>query len=166
VTELVTERLELRRWREQDLDAYAAIVADREVMRYLRAEPMDRAAAWRELALFVGHRELRGWGQAAVVERASGRLIGRGGLWQPEGWPGLEVGWVLERASWGKGYASELGRATRDFAFGRLGADALISIIHEDNARSARVAEAIGSSFERRIELHGAPCRIYGQRRP
>ena len=99
MTDLLTERLELRRWRADDVDPYAAIVADPEVMRYMRGEPGDRAAAWREIALFMGHRELRGWSQAAVVERASGPLIGRGGLWQPEGWPGLEVGWVLERSA-------------------------------------------------------------------
>ena len=166
MTELLTERLELRRWRADDVDPYAAIVADPEVMRYMRGEQGDRAAAWREIALFMGHRELRGWSQAAVVERASGRLIGRGGLWQPEGWPGLEVGWVLERAAWGRGYASELGRAVRDHAFQELRAEHLISVIHVDNARSIRVAEAIGSAFERPYTLFGMPCRIYGQDRP
>jgi len=164
MTELVTDRLELRRWRPGDLDAYAAIVADGEVMRYMSSGPVDRAAAWRELALFAGHRELRGWSQAAVVERSTGRVIGRGGLWQPEGWPGLEVGWMLARAAWGNGYATELGRAVRDHAFGALGAGALISVIHAENARSIRVAEAIGSTFERTLELHGMPCVIYGQR--
>ena len=166
VTELVTERLELRRWRADDLDAYAAIVADPEVMRYMRSGPAGRAAAWREIALFIGHRELRGWSQAAVVERAGGRLIGRGGLWEPEGWPGLEVGWVLARDAWGNGYASELGRAVRDHAFAALGAARLISVIHRDNARSIRVAEAIGSTLERPFDLHGMPCLIYGQDRP
>jgi RimJ/RimL family protein N-acetyltransferase len=164
VTELMTPRLELRRWSEQDLDAYAALVADAEVMRYLRGRAIDRAAAWRELALFIGHRELRGFSQAAVIERSTGRLIGRGGLWMPDGWPGLEVGWVLERASWGNGYASELGRAVRDHAFEALGASHLISVIHRDNQRSIRVAEAIGATFERPIELHGMPCLIYGLR--
>jgi RimJ/RimL family protein N-acetyltransferase len=165
VTELITRRLELRRWSEQDLDAYAALVADAEVMRYLRGGPIDRAAAWRELALFIGHRELRGFSQAAVIERSTGRLIGRGGLWRPEGWPGLEVGWVLERASWGNGYASELGRAVRDHAFAVLEASHLISVIHRDNERSIRVAEAIGATLERPIESHGMPCLIYGQPR-
>jgi RimJ/RimL family protein N-acetyltransferase len=166
VTELLTERLELRPWRADDLDAYAAIVADSEVMRHMSGGPADRAAAWRQIALFIGHRELRGWSQAAVVERASGRLIGRGGLWEPEGWPGLEVGWVLERAAWGQGYASELGRAVRDHVFGALGAEHLISVIHTGNTRSVRVAEAIGSVFERPYELFGMPCAIYGQDRP
>lgn len=162
----MTERLKLRRWREDDLDGYAAIVADPEVTRFLGDRPLDRVAAWRQLALFVGHRELRGWTQPAVVERSSGRLIGRGGLWRPEGWPGLEVGWLLESASWGRGYASELGRAVRDHAFTVLGAGHLLSVIHRDNAASIRVAQAIGGRFERGHEVDGAPCVIYGQNAP
>ncbi|MBO0881638.1 MAG: GNAT family N-acetyltransferase [Mycobacterium sp.] len=162
MTELVTERLELRRWREEDLDAYAELAADPDVTRYLGG-PFDRATAWRQIAIFIGHRELRGWTNSAVVERSSGRLIGRGGLWQPEGWPGLEVGWVLRRNSWGCGYATELGRAVRDHAFAALRAPHLISVIHRDNARSIRVAEKIGSTFERIYELNGTPCVIYGQ---
>lgn len=165
MTELVTARLELRRWREQDVDSYAAIVGDPEVTRYL-GEPLDRAAAWRQVALFVGHRELRGWTQSAVVERASGRLVGRCGLWQPHGWPGLEVGWVLGRSMWGRGYASELGRAVRDYAFDVLTAPHLISVIHRDNIASIRVAQAIGAGLERNIDISGAPCVIYGQAAP
>jgi RimJ/RimL family protein N-acetyltransferase len=164
VTELVTERLQLRRWCEADLDGWARIVADPEVMRYTGG-PLDRATAWRQIAIFIGHREMRGWTSSAVVERSSGRLIGRGGLWRPEGWPGLEVVWTLERAAWGRGYATELGRAVRDHAFGALGVGHLISVIHRDNAASLRVAQKIGARFERDYELHGDQCLIYGQQR-
>jgi RimJ/RimL family protein N-acetyltransferase len=165
VTELVTARLELRRWRADDLDAYAPIVADPEVSLYLGAA-VDRATSWRQIALFIGHRELRGWTSSAVVERASGRLIGRGGLWQPEGWPGLEVGWILARSVWGRGYATELGSAVRDHAFGVLGVPHLISVVHRDNAASIRVAEKIGARFEGEYDLNGAAHLIYGQAAP
>jgi RimJ/RimL family protein N-acetyltransferase len=118
------------------------------------------------MALFIGHRSLRGFSQSAVIDRASGRLIGRGGLWRPEGWPGLEVGWMFDPAVWGQGLASELGRAARDFAFGSLEAQHLISLIHPDNQSSVRVAHAIGAHFEKRTTVGGLPCLIYGQRRP
>jgi RimJ/RimL family protein N-acetyltransferase len=108
MTSLETERLVLRAFREEDLDTYAALCADPEVMRFL-GSPLDRAGAWRSMATTLGHLHLRGFSQSAVVEKASGRVIGRGGLWRPEGWPGLEVGWVLARDAWGKGYATELG---------------------------------------------------------
>ncbi len=163
MTELRTARLELRRWREADLDEYAAIAADPEVTRYLGGSPFDRAATWRQIAMFVGHRELRGWTSSAVVERSSGRLVGRGGLWQPEGWPGVEVGWVLGRSAWGHGYATELGRAVRDHAFRDLGLPHLVSVIHRDNAASVRVAEKIGSTFEREEVVNGETCFLYGQ---
>ena len=166
VTELTTPRLQLRPWVEGDLDAYARIVSDEEVMRYFTGGTLDRAAAWRQIALFIGHQALRGYTQAAVIDRTRGRLIGRGGLWCPEGWPGLEVGWMLQRDAWGQGLASELGRAARDYAFDTLGAEHLISIIHPDNERSLRVAQAIGATFERQTELAGMPCVIYGQRPP
>lgn len=162
---LMTEHLELRGWRQADLDEYAQLIADPEVRRYVGG-PSDRGAAWRQIAIFIGHHELRGWSNWAVVERRSRRLVGRGGLWQPEGWPGIEVGWILHPGVWGRGYATELGRAVRDHAFGELGIPHLISVIHRDNAASIRVAEKIGSTFEREYDLNGDPCLIYGQEAP
>jgi RimJ/RimL family protein N-acetyltransferase len=162
VTELLTQRLELRRWREADLEEYAKIVADPEVNRYIGG-PQDRATAWRQIAIFMGHREMRGWTNSAVIERATGRLIGRGGLWQPDGWPGVELGWILERASWGRGYATEFAGAVRDHAFGRLGIPHVISLIDAGNGASIRVAEKIGSAHEGEHDLNGSRCLVYGQ---
>ncbi len=104
VPTLTTDRLTLRGWRDEDLDAYAEITADPEVMRFMGGA-IDRARTWREMAVFAGHWALRGYG-IWVVE-CDGVLIGRIGLWQPEGWPGLEVGWLLGRDAWGHGYATE-----------------------------------------------------------
>ncbi len=160
---LETERLLLRPLRDDDLDRYAAMMADPEVVRYLGSAPMERDDAWRNLALFAGHGVLRGWTNNAVVEKATGRFVGRCGLWQPEGWPGLEVGWTLAREVWGRGYATEAGSAWRDWAFANLKADELLSVVHRDNARSARVAERIGHRYLRDVEIRGFPCRLYGQ---
>jgi RimJ/RimL family protein N-acetyltransferase len=78
--------------------------ADPEVMRYLGdGQPPNRKDAWRQMALFIGHWALRGYGLWAIERKSDGRLIGRAGLWRPEGWPGLELGWALARASWGRG---------------------------------------------------------------
>ena len=95
---LASRRLLLRMFRESDLDAYAAMCGDPEVMRYLGdGYPLTRAEAWRNMALVLGHWQLRGFGLWAVEERATGLLAGRVGCWQPEGWPGLEIGWALRR---------------------------------------------------------------------
>jgi RimJ/RimL family protein N-acetyltransferase len=139
--------------------------ADAEVMRYLGG-PADRDEAWRAMALFLGHQDLRGYSVSAVVEKSTGRLVGRGGLWRPQGWPGLEVGWVLERQSWGRGYATELGLASRDFAFNELGAADLCSLIHPANRASIAVAERIGHHLLGEIQLLGRTTLMYGQEAP
>src|SRR5687767_306644 len=110
--QLETDRLVLRLFVESDLEAYARICADPEVMKYLGSrKPLNRAEAWRQMAFFLGHWQLRGYGIWAVEEKAGGALVGRIGLHNPEGWPGLEVGWLLGRAVWGRGYAPEGARA-------------------------------------------------------
>ena len=93
-----TERLHLRMFRERDLDAYAAMCAHAEVMQHIGAGgPVGRDVAWRQMALFLGEWTLHGHGMWAVEHRADGRLIGRVGFLEPEGWPGCELGWLLAR---------------------------------------------------------------------
>jgi RimJ/RimL family protein N-acetyltransferase len=162
---LETDRLLLREWREADLDPYARICADERFARYL-GEPLERDDAWRQMALYAGHWELRGFGLWAVEEKASGALVGRVGLYEPAGWPGLEVGWGLDPSVWGRGYATEAGLASLDYAWRVLGAERVISIIDPDNARSIAVAQRLGETFERRWRLRTLPVVIYGVDRP
>ncbi len=162
---LETERLRLRMFSESDLDAYAAMCADPEVMKYLGSGPMNRSEAWRNMAMVVGHWTLRGFGLWAVEEKAGGELIGRVGCWRPEGWPGMEIGWTLRRASWGNGFAAEAARAALRVAMGELGQSHVISMIHRENAASIRVAERLGMRLEGTAELMGHPVVVYGIRR-
>jgi len=167
VAELETDRLLLRQFRSGDLDAFARMSRDPDVMRFIgQGKPQSRDDVWRAIALHLGHWQLRGYGNWAAVEKASGECVGRIGLWNPEGWPGLEVGWLLARSHWGRGLATEGGRAARDWAFATLGIDHLISVIHPDNTASIRVAERLGETFERRSEIRGTPVLIYGTSRP
>ncbi|HEY8505178.1 MAG TPA: GNAT family acetyltransferase [Gemmataceae bacterium] len=163
---LETDRLVLRMFRESDLDAYAEMCADAEVMRFLGdGRPMSRPEAWRHMAVVLGHWQLRGYGLWAVEERASGEMVGRVGCWRPEGWPGLEVGWALRRAWWGRGYATEAARAALRFAFAELGQAHVISLIRPGNSASVRVAERLGQRPEGAIEMAGSPALVYGIRR-
>jgi RimJ/RimL family protein N-acetyltransferase len=162
---LETERLVLRMLRESDLDAYAEMCADAEVMRYLgTGTTFTRSEAWRNMAMMIGHWQLRGYGMWAVEERG-GPLIGRIGLWRPEGWPGLEVGWMLRRASWGHGYATEGGRAALGHAFAVMRCAHLVSLIHPENRASIRVAERLGERLEGQTQIVGIETLIYGIRR-
>lgn len=162
MTELLTDRLELRQWSADDVSHYARIMRDPEVSRFFGG-PMAEEEVWRRVALYIGHRALRGWSQSVVVERETDEVVGRGGLWRPPDWPGLEVGWVLDRSRWGRGYASELGRACRDFAARALHEPHLISLIAPANSASIRVAQAIGSSEEGEWTIGDRPVLIYGQ---
>ena len=160
---LETERLRLRMFREADLETYASYCADAEVMRYLgEGKPLTRAEAWRQMAMIVGHWQLRGYGLWAVEERATGRLIGRIGFFNPEGWPGFEIGWMLGKEHWGKGYAIEGARRALQYALTDLKREHVISLIRPGNAASIRVAEQLGERLEGRTELFGHDVLIYG----
>ena len=166
--ELETERLKLRMWRESDLDDYAALTADPLVMRYLQPgkPPFTRADAWRSIAFFMGHWQMRGYGHWAVEEKASGRMIGRIGFLNPEGWPGFEIGWTLARHAWGKGYATEGGRRALEYAFKTLGQRHVISLIHPENTPSMRVAERLGEKREGTHRFDELEVIVYGVDRP
>jgi RimJ/RimL family protein N-acetyltransferase len=123
---------------------------------------MSRAEAWRNMAMVIGHRQLRGYGFWAVEERASGEMIGRVGCWRPEGWPGLEVGWTLRRAFWHRGYATEAARASVEYAFRALGQARVISLIAPENTASIRVAQRLGERPRGEWEVFGTKVIIYG----
>ena len=166
-SQLDTPRLTLRQFQESDLDAYASMCANPEVMRFIGAgEPLSRKEAWRELAFFLGHWRLRGYGMWALEHSTSGQLIGRAGFINPEGWPGFELGWLLDRDYWGEGYATEAARAALQHAFDDLEREHVISLIYPENSRSIRVAERLGQTLERETELYGNRVDIYAINRP
>lgn len=159
---LTTERLLLRPFRAEDIDAYAAFCADPEVMHFLGDRGvLARDDAWRQMAMMVGHWELRGYGLWALEERATGLFIGRAGLHYPEGWPEPEIGWALARAFWGKGYAHEAARAAMTYAFRNLGWTRVMSLIDPANTRSIRLAERLGERYERDLTLRGHHIGLY-----
>ncbi|MEL7246130.1 MAG: GNAT family N-acetyltransferase [Cyanobacteria bacterium J06573_2] len=159
---LKTQRLILREFRESDLDDYAQMSADAEVMRYIgTGKILSREESWRSMAAIMGHWHFRGYGLWAVEEQKSGEMIGRIGCWKPEGWIGLEIGWCLRKAFWGNGFATEAGLASMDFAFNKLEQSHVISLIHPDNLASIEVAEKLGEKFEKEIEILGKKALVY-----
>jgi|SRR5436853_2565696 RimJ/RimL family protein N-acetyltransferase len=144
---LETERLRLRSLRRSDLDDYAALYADPEVLRYLRCgpEPWDRGRTWRHMAFQQGHWQFAGAGMWAVEQRETGAFVGMIGFAAPEGWPGFEIAWILARRWWGHGYATEGARAALGYAFTTWEKDRVISLIHPDNEASAGSCSAMAS---------------------
>lgn len=162
IPEITTARLRLRSFEPRDIDAYAAMMAQPEVTRYLGdGQPLMRVDAWRQIAVLLGHWSLRGFGIWAVEERATGRFAGRIGCHEPEGWPGFELAYVLAQPFWGHGYAREGARAALRYAHERLGRTEVISLIRPANAASIRVAEALGGTRSGEIEFFGGPTLIY-----
>ncbi|HEX3098870.1 MAG TPA: GNAT family N-acetyltransferase [Usitatibacter sp.] len=157
----------MRPFAPRDFDAYAAMLADPEVTRYLgTGATLRREEAWRHMAMLVGHWQLRGFGMWAVIARDRDEMLGRVGFFQPEGWPGFEIGWTIARHAWGRGYATECARAALEHAFGALDRRKVISVIHPRNEASIRVAEKIGESFEREATVNGQARLIYSVDRP
>jgi RimJ/RimL family protein N-acetyltransferase len=145
---LETERLILRCPEQADLDGFAEMMSDPECAKFLGGV-IPRSAVWRGLATLAGSWVLKGYSMFSVVEKSSGRWIGRIGPWFPEGWPGTEVAWGLTRSAWGKGYAAEAAEACIDFAFERLGWDEVVHTIDPDNAPSIALAKRVGSRYLR-----------------
>ena len=159
---LETARLILRRWREDDFEAYASLCADPQMMRYLGGKTLDRPEAWRRMAMMIGHWQLRGYGLWVVEEKATGQFAGRIGFLNPEGWPGFELGWTLKREFWGKGYATEGARRALEYAFKKLDKQHVISLIHPENLSSIRVAERLGETVEGTAKIMGIDVLVYG----
>ena len=164
---LETDRLVLRPPQAEDLDAWAAFAADPEAAHFLGG-PQSRAVAWRSICAVAGAWTINGFSMFSVVERATGRWIGRLGPWMPIGWPGPEVGWGLAREAWGRGYAVEGATAAIEWAFDTLGWTEVIHAIDPANERSLSVARRLGSVYLRDDALPeplNVSVQIWGQSR-
>ncbi len=142
--QLETPRLILRTPRLEDLDGWSEMMADEVAARFIGGVA-PRAICWRQLMTMIGAWHSTGLGMFSVIERESGRWIGRLGPWQPEGWPGTEIGWAIARDRWGRGYAVEGAVAATNWAFDTLGWTNIIHSIAPENLASQRVAQKLGS---------------------
>ena len=141
-------------------------MADEESARFVGGVQAP-SAAWRGLAAVAGAWALDGFSMFSVIEKASGRWVGRLGPWRPHGWPGTEVGWGIVRDCWGKGYATEGSAAAMDWAIDHLGWTDIIHCIDPANAPSQAVAQRLGSRNRGPGRMpppfENAPIDIWGQ---
>jgi RimJ/RimL family protein N-acetyltransferase len=168
---LETARLRLRAFGEQDLAAWAATMADPEVVRHLGGTPFAREDSWRRMLSAIGLWPLFGYGYWAVERRSEGDLIGQIGFsdfkrdMQPsiEGLP--EMGWIFAPHGQGRGYAGEAVAAALAWADERLKAPLIPAIIDPGNAASIRLAERNGFAEREDALYRGAPILLFGRRR-
>jgi RimJ/RimL family protein N-acetyltransferase len=139
-----TPRLVLRPPRLADLGPLSDMMLDEPTARFIGGVA-PRAMCWRQLMTMIGSWHAHGFAMFSVIERETGRWIGRLGPWQPEGWPGPEIGWAIARDRWGHGYAVEGAAAATTWALDTLGWTRIIHSIAPANLASQRVAEKLGS---------------------
>jgi RimJ/RimL family protein N-acetyltransferase len=151
--ELETERLRLRRWRADDLDALTRWHTEPELMRHMGRLSFTGEETEAHFSRYERHWEEHGFGLWAAEEKQTGTLIGRAGIAYHRLWPSdPEIGWLINVPWQGKGLATEAGAACIEYAFGELGFDRVVSICTPENAASRRVMEKLDFRVWR--ELH------------
>jgi len=161
-----TPRLILRPPQAEDYAGFCELMADETSARFIGGtQPPE--VVWRTLCVIAGAWTINGFSMFSVIEKDSGRWIGRLGPWQPEGWPGTEVGWGLLPSAQGRGYALEGAAAAIDYAVDILGWSEIIHCIDEENTPSIKVAARLGSGYQRKAEapppMQGMVWDVYGQ---
>jgi len=160
--QISTERLLLRPFVMADFEEYAGLLGDPEVMRFIGdGRTLSRDQAWLNLAQLLGHWGLTGFGLYAVALKATGEFVGRVGLYAPQGWPGLELGWCIRRQFWGRGIAMEAAQHVKAVAYRCFPEDSLLSLIHADNCRSRRLAEWLGGTQSSTLCMANQQVLVY-----
>lgn len=151
-----------------DAEALMAILWDAEVVEQkqvtLTEPPGAVDLAMKNTGAMLRQWEVRGYGQWCLVEKATARVIGCVGVYHPERpWPGIDLGWAIQRSRWGQGFATEAATAVLAWIWKSTEIDRIISLIAPDDARSIRVATKIGQRFERADSdpVHGEPVHVY-----
>jgi RimJ/RimL family protein N-acetyltransferase len=159
---VTTPRLRLRAFRADDLDAYATMQANPEVMRYMiTGRASTRPEVWRTMASSLGQWALCGYGMWTCERIADNAFLGSVGIFQPLDWPEPEIAYSFDQPFWGQGYATEAAGAARDWLFAHFPLSRAVSHIRPENAASKRVAERLGAVCERVFELRGSTYELW-----
>ena len=146
-----TQRLILRDWQSSDLELFAQMNADAEVMKYFPAS-LSRQESDQLVERIKDHHQIHGFGLWAVEERSTGSFIGFVGLnvpsFQAHFTPTVEVGWRLARPFWGQGYATEGARKTISYGFEIIGLSEIVSFTSQLNLRSIAVMKRLGMTYQ------------------
>lgn len=165
--ELATARLRLRQWQQRDRPAFARLNADPEVMRFFPGT-QTREQSDRSIAVWEAELHERGWSNWAVEQVLDGAFVGFVGLTVPKRalpfMPCVEIGYRLARPYWGRGFATEAGRACLRFAFERLELPEVVSFTAKLNLPSQAVMRRLGmvdadEDFDHPALPEGSPLR-------
>jgi RimJ/RimL family protein N-acetyltransferase len=159
---LETERLRLRMFRPDDVDAMAQFYADPEVMKWMSTgQPVPRERVALAIPRFIERFREQGFGLFAVELKEGDTLIGQCGIFHLDNTPEVEVAYLLGQPYWGQGYATEAAGAVRDFGFNVVGLPRLVGITRPDNVPSQRVLQKIGLRYEKDAVYYNMECRYF-----
>lgn len=164
-----TAHLVLRPFTEVDLDPLYQVMNDREVLRYFpSSDPPSRAQIERLIQFQLKHWEKHGygWWAVAVADSPNPPLIGWAGLQYLPETDEIEVGYLLDKAHWGRGLATEAARESVRFGFDDLGIETIVGVVHPENIASQRVLEKTGLTFVEETNYFGMDVRRYLMTRP
>jgi RimJ/RimL family protein N-acetyltransferase len=159
---LTTPRLVLRAFTKEDVDAMYYVLREEDVLRYFPpTDPLPRDRVQKMILGLLKHWDARGYGLWAVESRSTGVLMGRCGLqWLPDT-EEVEVDFILGKAFWGQGFATEAGRASLQYGFEELRFERVAGIVHVENIASQRVLEKLGMALVEQREFFGMECYRY-----
>ena len=162
IPELLTARLRLRTFAEADAEVFHRIMAEEGVLRYFPStQPPSLEQVSKMIGWFLNHWQEHGFGDWVVESRATGELMGRCGLLYIRDTRETEIDFLLGKAFWGKGYATEAARASLEYGFKALRLESVVGIVHPENLASQRVLEKLGMRQTRRTQYFGMDCFRY-----
>ena len=136
---------------------------DPDVMKYLDSHVSgDIGVAWRNVAIMIGHWSISGFGPWTIILKNSGQIIGRAGLWYPAGAANVELGWMIRRSDWGRGFATEAASAALEWTWQHVDTDHVVSLISAANKPSIRIAEKLGQCLESTRVVDGETIHTFG----
>lgn len=157
-----TDRLILRRFTLDDLDAFSLINADPVGMRYIGSGvPQSKEQTRERLAAILNHWRCHGFGLLAVVYKDNSAMIGFCGLQFLDNTDEIEVGYRLARSYWGRGIATEAAAASLMYGFCELRLDRIVAVVHPDNLASQRLLEKIGLRYEKEAHYYNIDVKYY-----
>jgi len=157
-----TARVYLRPFTFDDLDAFAVIGSDPDVMRYIGAgRPLSREETHTRLNAIIEHRNKHGFGVWAAIDKSTGTLMGYCGLQFLDNTSEVEVGYRLAKRFWGMGLASEAAEASLRYGFQELGLDRIVAVVQPANLASQHVLEKIGLSYVKDARFYNTEVKYY-----
>ena len=152
---LETERLYLRHFEETDLACIRDLDTDPAVMQYIGAVKTEEESRFFLNKALAYHAKNEGFGYWMIEEKHTQNFVGWAGLKDLDGSEHIEVGYRLSQKQWGKGYATEVGKALLKYGFEKQKLEEIVAVTLQENIASRKVLEKIGLQYQRLAHYYG-----------